>query len=59
MEEISYSVKMRASTGGKHVSGAERIVSPKDISPTVAALARRALSHERGVPDSINIKVEA
>ena len=59
MEEELYSVKMRASTGGKHVSGAERMVSPKDISPTVAALARRALSHERGVPDFINIKVEA
>jgi len=54
-----YSVKMRASMGGKHVSGAERIVPPQGISPTVAALARRALSHERGVPDSINIKVEA
>ena len=54
-----YGVKMRASLGGAHVSGAERIVTAKRIAPTLSALARRALAHERGVPDSINLKVEA
>ena len=54
-----YGVKMRASLGGAHVSGAERIVTAKRIAPTLSALARRALLHERGVPDSINLKVEA
>jgi len=54
-----YGVKMRASLGGAHVSGAERIVTAKRIAPTLSALARRALAHERGVPDLINLKVEA
>ena len=57
--ERLYGVKMRASLGGVHVSGAERIVDAKRIAPTLSALARRALGHERGVPDSINLKVEA
>ena len=59
MSERLYGVKMRASLGGAHVSGAERIVTAKRIAPTLSALARRALAHERGVPDSINLKVEA
>ena len=54
-----YGVKMRASLGGAHLSGAERIVSARRVVSTLAALARRALGHERGVPDSINLKVEA
>jgi len=54
-----YGVKMRASLGGAHVSGAERIVTAERIAPTLSSLARRALSHERGVPDSMNLKVEA
>ena len=57
--ERLYGVKMRASLDGAHVSGAERIVTAKRIAPTLSALARRALAHERGVPDSINLKVEA
>ena len=57
--ETLYGVKMRASLGGAHVSGAERIVPAKRIAPTLSALARRALGHERGVPDAINLKVEA
>ena len=59
MSDRLYGVKMRASLGGAHVSGAERIVTAKRIAPTLSALARRALAHERGVPDSINLKVEA
>ena len=50
---------MRASLGGVHVSGAERIVDARRVAPTLSALARRALGHERGVPDAINLKVEA
>ena len=53
-----YGVKMRAALGGTHLSGAERIVPSGRIAGTLSGLARRALMHERGVPDSINLKVE-
>ena len=59
MREKSYGVKMRASRNGVHLSGAERIVAPQNIASALSALAKRALCHERGVPDSINLKAEA
>lgn len=49
---------MRASRGGAHVSGAERIVPPALVERVVSRLAGRALSHPKGVPDFINLKVE-
>lgn len=52
------SVKMRASLGGCHISGAERIVEPRAVPSVVASLAERAMSHERGMPDFVNIKIE-
>ena len=58
MDENLYSVKMRASLAGKHISGAERIVGARNVVKTVTSLAVRALSHPRGVPDSMNVKVE-
>jgi 6-carboxyhexanoate--CoA ligase len=51
-------VKMRASLDGSHISGAERIVARRDVPKTVASLVSRALSHEKGAPDFINVKVE-
>lgn len=51
-------VKMRASLGGEHISGAERIVPLAKAPKVVASLVSRALSHERGKPDFINLKVE-
>ena len=53
-----YGVKMRAAQDGSHLSGAERIVPSGRIAGTLSGLARRALMHERGVPDYINLKVE-
>ena len=54
-----YSVKMRAARASAHVSGAEKIV-PSDAVPKVASqLVARALSHPKGVPDFINLKIEA
>lgn len=53
-----YSIKMRASAKGAHVSGAERIVRPADVPNTLAQLAERALKHAKGTPDFINLKVE-
>lgn len=54
-----YSIKMRASKKSKHISGAERIVPLNHIENTVACLTKRALTHDLGQPDFINIKMEA
>ncbi len=58
-EEVDlFSVKMRASRDGVHTSGAERIVPAAEIPRLAATLAERALSHSKGAPDFINVKVE-
>ena len=49
---------MRASEAGRHISGAEKIVPAASVPKTVAALAERALTHAKGIPDFINVKVE-
>ncbi len=54
-----YSVRMRATQDNKHISGAERLVEEYDIKITAQSMIERALSHERGKPDFINISVEA
>jgi len=54
-----YSVRMRAESNKKHISGAERIVGEDDTLTTVSELIERALVHENGKPDLINISVEA
>lgn len=54
-----FSLKMRASGKGSHISGAERIVEEKDVSTVAKAMVERALSHSKGKPDFINVKVEA
>lgn len=53
-----YSVRMRASKDGRHISGAEQIVEDQEISAVAQSLIGRALSHEKGKPDFINISVE-
>ena len=61
-----YSLKMRASQqvseGEKvhenHISGAERIVNRDSVEAVCAAMVRRALTHSKGDPDKINIKIE-
>lgn len=59
---MKYSVKMRASRteNGKsvHISGAEKIVAAEQVETVSAALLRRAMTHPKGNPDSINLKVE-
>ena len=54
-----YCVKMRAECLGRHVSGAEKIVRGDSVPKTAARLAERALSHPKGSPDFVNIKIEA
>jgi 6-carboxyhexanoate--CoA ligase len=48
---------MRASAGGKHISGAERIVSSYAIDATVNELIARAMSKHRA-PDQIAVQIE-
>ncbi|MBQ6137015.1 MAG: 6-carboxyhexanoate--CoA ligase, partial [Kiritimatiellae bacterium] len=59
MSDALYSVKMRASRGGAHTSGAERIVSAKSVPKVAALLAARALAHPKGSPDFVNVKIES
>lgn len=60
-----YSVKMRAAqggpheAGGRHISGAERIIPAAEVAAAAGQLVLRAQEHERGKPDFINIKIEA
>lgn len=54
-----FSVRMRASKGGKHISGAEVIIEEHGISTAAQSLIDRAMSHEKGRPDFINISFEA
>lgn len=59
-----YSIKMRSSRGGchgeggRHISGAERIVSGDELEEAALSMIRRARSHSRGAPDFIQLKVE-
>ncbi len=54
-----YSVKMRAARAGAHISGAEKIVPAGDVPKIAGILVARALTHAKGVPDFVNVKVEA
>lgn len=62
---VLYSIRMRAAQGGpheqggRHISGAERLVVPAAIAATVTGMVVRALHHSRGRADFINVTVEA
>ncbi len=53
-----YSVRMRASRDGAHISGAEGIYKKNDVIRIVQEYSRRAFLHEKGRADEIFIKVE-
>lgn len=53
-----YSVRMRATGEKRHISGAENLVEKNRIIKAAESLIERALSHERGSPDFINISIE-
>lgn len=54
-----FSIRMRATRGGEHISGAERIVPQEVLAALSSQLTERALNHTRGVPDSIRVSIEA
>lgn len=53
-----FNVRMRASRKQNHISGAEKIVHADDLHSVSAHLIERALKHENGRPDAINISVK-
>jgi 6-carboxyhexanoate--CoA ligase len=53
-----WSVRMRASERGVHISGAEGLFERSEIEKALHEYARRAASHPRGRPDSITITIE-
>ena len=60
-----YSIRMRGAEGGpheeggRHISGAERIVEESDLESVAASLIHRALHHSKGKSDFINIRIDA
>lgn len=60
-----YSVRMRAAQGapheqgGRHISGAERLVCRQEVAGLTQTMLERAFFHSRGEADFINITVEA
>ena len=59
-----YSVRMRAAqggdhaSGGRHISGAERLVSEADLETVACQMLARARTHSRGTADFIQVTVE-
>lgn len=57
-----FSIKMRASKeesgAAKHISGAEKILSEKQVYQCVDSLIERGLHHDKGEADFLNIKLE-
>lgn len=53
-----YSIRMRASKLGHHISGAEGLYKEEDIDNVVKQYSARASSHERGKPDEICISID-
>lgn len=59
-----YSVRMRSAKdrphekGGKHISGAERLLEEQAVDEAVRQMIRRARMHTRGKADFISIKIE-
>ena len=60
-----YSIRMRGAEGGpheiggRHISGAERIVEEQELETVASSLIQRALHHSKGKSDFINICIDA
>lgn len=54
-----FSIRMRATQSGEHISGAERIAPADDLSTIATAMITRALDHSRGNPDAIHVAIDA
>ncbi|MEJ5919081.1 6-carboxyhexanoate--CoA ligase [Corynebacterium sp. H78] len=54
-----YSIRMRSSQNGHHISGAERLVAATDLEELAARMTNRALTHSKGCADDIVISINA
>lgn len=52
-----YSIKMRAESGSRHISGAERIVELRNMAQVMDALTRRGLEHPNGPAENVTLTV--
>ena len=53
-----FSLKMRASREGRHISGAEKILPESALPTHLQSLLERAAHHANGEPDFVNFKIE-
>lgn len=53
-----YSIRMRASLKGKHISGAEGLYKEEDIGRIASGYSSRAMAHDKGRPDEVHITIE-
>lgn len=58
MKSDFYSVRMRASSLGRHLSGGERMVPRAEIGAVVSALTERGLQAAEGAADEVHCQVE-
>lgn len=58
MKNDLYSIRMHASSGGRHLSGAEHLAPFDDLEGLAAALVRRALHHPGGAAEQVTISIE-
>lgn len=59
MKNPLYSIRMRASLGGRHLSGAERLAFPDRLDQLAAEMVRRAMEHGRGQAEAVHLSIEA
>ena len=53
-----FSLKMRAASGSRHISGAEKILDSAALPAHLLSLLDRAMHHANGEPDFVNFKLE-
>jgi 6-carboxyhexanoate--CoA ligase len=53
-----FSVRMRAASDGRHVSGAETSVPERRVAEAAAGMVSRALGHPRGDPDDVTVSID-
>ncbi len=64
VDQELYSIRMRAAIGGrhelggKHISGGEQLASKSDIIAKSTILLEKALKHNRGEPDFLQVTIE-
>ncbi|PLY00080.1 MAG: 6-carboxyhexanoate--CoA ligase [Desulfuromonas sp.] len=58
MSDDLCSIRMHASSHGEHLSGAEQLVGFDELHGQAVALLQRALQHERGHADSVQITID-